>query len=529
MPIPNNITKQHIEKVLEQFKSELKCINLANNDNRYRFALEYNNELYCPKEVIRKAGELIGEYEFEFSGGYGNRNHNANTFLENLGFRIIPLGDKMEKEKLKKLLKNFIEDSLNINLYNTTEINQKYSNKTYKDLLIRTSFGLGVPSSVSWIAFLGFNQKVSEGIYPVILFDREECLVLAYGISETREASRNWPMDIITNYKKIKDSYCNECNLVKIKKKYPNSYLKKCYKVKNNFLKDEELDDLIEKLDEIIENYKNIFNPILPETNNETINKKGNYMILNNLKLEEYIINSFYNTLKTKGFVILAGISGSGKTKIFEEFVKCFELKKLEKKEKWLVIKDTQEKISPLKKEQIIFNKKVITIDKIISSINSILNEDTNSSIVLKLSNYYIELVPIIEALKNKVDFITAQQIHPYLATYIISLFGFEVIERNEIEKLGLKKLNKEIDIIEISYTFKNNLFYSIRPDFRDTKSLLGFYNPLKNEYHYDPEIHDPEKVFAFLCYRGVHYAKWVYLNIFPNDGWELKNPREEG
>ena len=32
----------------------------------------------------------------------------------------------------------------------------------------------------------------------------------------------------------------------------------------------------------------------------------------------------------------------------------------------------------------------------------------------------------------------------------------------------------------------------------------------------FDPEIHDPEKVFAFLCYRGVHYAKWVYLNIFP-------------
>ena len=43
------------------------------------------------------------------------------------------------------------------------------------------------------------------------------------------------------------------------------------------------------------------------------------------------------------------------------------------------------------------------------------------------------------------------------------------------------------------------------------------------------PEIPDPEKVFAFLCYRGVHYAKWVYLNIFPNDEWELKNPREEG
>ena len=45
----------------------------------------------------------------------------------------------------------------------------------------------------------------------------------------------------------------------------------------------------------------------------------------------------------------------------------------------------------------------------------------------------------------------------------------------------------------------------------------------------FDPEIHNPEKVFALLCYRGVHYAKWVYLNIFPSDSWNINNPREEG
>ncbi len=44
----------------------------------------------------------------------------------------------------------------------------------------------------------------------------------------------------------------------------------------------------------------------------------------NNLILKDTINNSFYNSLKTKGFVILAGLSGTGKTKIFEEFVKCF-------------------------------------------------------------------------------------------------------------------------------------------------------------------------------------------------------------
>ena len=45
----------------------------------------------------------------------------------------------------------------------------------------------------------------------------------------------------------------------------------------------------------------------------------------------------------------------------------------------------------------------------------------------------------------------------------------------------------------------------------------------------YDPEIHNPEKVFAFLCYRGVHYAKWVYLNIFiEGSSWNLNNPRKD-
>tara|TARA_R100000152_G_C6671349_1_gene107590 strand:- start:418 stop:606 length:189 start_codon:yes stop_codon:yes gene_type:complete len=44
----------------------------------------------------------------------------------------------------------------------------------------------------------------------------------------------------------------------------------------------------------------------------------------------------------------------------------------------------------------------------------------------------------------------------------------------------------------------------------------------------YDPEVHNPEKVFAFLCYRGVYYAKWVYLNIFPSDNWNINNPRKD-
>ena len=45
----------------------------------------------------------------------------------------------------------------------------------------------------------------------------------------------------------------------------------------------------------------------------------------------------------------------------------------------------------------------------------------------------------------------------------------------------------------------------------------------------YDPEIHNPERVFAFLCYRGIHYAKWVTLDVFHVGNWNLRNPKQRG
>ena len=38
----------------------------------------------------------------------------------------------------------------------------------------------------------------------------------------------------------------------------------------------------------------------------------------------------------------------------------------------------------------------------------------------------------------------------------------------------------------------------------------------------YDPEKHNPERVFAMLCYRGIHYAKWVVLDPFKIKSWRV-------
>jgi len=40
------------------------------------------------------------------------------------------------------------------------------------------------------------------------------------------------------------------------------------------------------------------------------------------------------------------------------------------------------------------------------------------------------------------------------------------------------------------------------------------------------PKAKKPEfkadKVFAELCYRGVHYTRWVVLNSIPNQNWSI-------
>ena len=44
----------------------------------------------------------------------------------------------------------------------------------------------------------------------------------------------------------------------------------------------------------------------------------------------------------------------------------------------------------------------------------------------------------------------------------------------------------------------------------------------------WDDEKHDRDEVFAFLCYRGIHYAKTVYIDFtMEGPSWFLKNPRK--
>ena len=131
--------------------------------------------------------------------------------------------------------------------------------KDFLDLKMKVSFGIGTPARVPWISYLAPGMNTSDGFYPVYLFyKKERKLVLAYGISETKESKTSWPFEIEQNFKRIKE-------VIDKPPRYGESFKFKLYTIKiensDTFFLDESLkscdsNDLERDLTEIINFYK---------------------------------------------------------------------------------------------------------------------------------------------------------------------------------------------------------------------------------------------------------------------------------
>jgi 5-methylcytosine-specific restriction protein B len=201
----------------------------------------------------------------------------------------------------------------------TTESATLYAreNKSLKEgLKTEISFGTGRASAVPWIAFIGFNQTVQFGIYPVYLYYKEfGILILAYGVSETNPPENNW--GILDSYDTIKEYFQREFSINL--KKYGKSYVYKVYNI--NSMPSE--DNLEQDLNSIIKDYKSQFTKKEKAKKHELNFSISNYqsvLLTHGLIFSESIINRFSTSLLTKPFVILTGLSGSGKTKLAQAF-----------------------------------------------------------------------------------------------------------------------------------------------------------------------------------------------------------------
>lgn len=211
--------------------------------------------------------------------------------------------------KFSKQLLAFIQQA------KTDNLKTKHFAKTYKETKVKVSFGQGAAARVPWISFLKEPNTTSNGIYPVYLFYKDlNILILAYGISETNEPIANWQLK---NPQTISE-YFDANNLGK-PDRYGSSYIYKLYKPETLPAEEVIEDDLNKLIDFYLNNTKQIEE------------KKNKYIMFDRLSFIDFLskaglllnsklVTRFISSLITKPFVILSGLSGSGKTKLAQAF-----------------------------------------------------------------------------------------------------------------------------------------------------------------------------------------------------------------
>ena len=224
----------------------------------------------------------------------------------------------------------FLEQAKTDNLRTNNYVSQYLGTK------VKVSFGIGGKAKIPWISFLKGDNTTSKGIYPVYLYYKEvERLILAYGISETNTPMLSWN---VPDKKTIRDFY--QTNYSKDPFRYGASYVYKVYNVNNLPSAEtinEDLNQIIDQYHRIIDNIDDIIpepepkNPINFETKSfiEALDKSG-------LQYSEKLITRFIASLLTKPFLILTGLSGSGKTKLAQAFAQ------------WICEDESQYKLIPV-------------------------------------------------------------------------------------------------------------------------------------------------------------------------------------
>lgn len=206
-------------------------------------------------------------------------------------------------------------------------------------------------------------------------------------------------------------------------------------------------------------------------------------------------IASFFTALQTKGFVILSGISGTGKTKLAQLFAEMLPV-------------PTQEKTRQAE-----------------DAISIRLQPDHKKRHRFIIPNRYLPLLQPIEANQRMeivltykgqsqkcwMKFYEYRDRSPYLMFWLkeksIQWFDEDFPEGSTMvlqpeftdERLtGLTLLENGEQPQDVeTEPGTNSLFISVRPDWRDSKSLLGYYNPLTRTYEWTPFLRFLEKASA--------------------------------
>ncbi|MGN6420872.1 MAG: MrcB family domain-containing protein [Pseudobacter sp.] len=316
MALPKNLTKDNLLFAIDKIDKE----GIPANAESLFYDVIHNGKAYPPKLIVSYANIPANGFELDRNTFPGGNNTPCFKLLQKSGFQIVP------KKSIYPLLTSFVSRVQN----DPTNLKKKDFSDDYQGFKIETSFGQGNQATIPWIAFLGKNQKVSTGIYPVYLYYKEQqILILAFGVSETNMPLNQWNVSTQTI-----EGYFNENYSSTKPKRYGSSYYFASYNIdpsKPNFGLNKSKVDI--DLQRILELYKSTLaqqpvNTIKVELKHSLPREKFNYndfvSHLNDagLLFPELVIRRFISSLVAKPFVILTGLSGSGKTKLALAFSK---------------------------------------------------------------------------------------------------------------------------------------------------------------------------------------------------------------
>lgn len=293
------------KNLIEAIKKIEENPSVRNNRTSSTYDLIFENKKYPPILVLSIANQLQNGKELLLAD-FDNKVDIPFKILRDHGFEIV-----------KKNVSYYDELMTFLKQAQTSDLKTSPYQKSFLDLDVKVSFGQGVPATIPWISFLRKGVTTSNGIYPVYLYyKKENVLILAYGISETNDPQFHWPINQPTTI----DEYFKQNDLDK-PFRYSKSFVYKVYDPRNMPDKNTVDNDLTELL---------TYYQSLQLTNIPLVNPEPQLFDLSlfneqlknvNLSFSEQLTHRFFASLLSKPFVILSGLSGSGKTKIAQSFV----------------------------------------------------------------------------------------------------------------------------------------------------------------------------------------------------------------
>ena len=219
--------------------------------------------------------------------------------------------------------------------------NQDFERKSlmssYRGLSVKASIGMtGVISRIPWISYCAEGQETQKGIYPVLLFYgtpefqqknknhiEVKKIVLAYGVSANKRPDILWGAEV-DDKKTIEDAFIEwnyETSDAGIKK-YNSSYVYKVY----DWTEDVNYDIIQKDIDALIDIYIHIIGGVEKQiTKDMKIRHAFDVHIYHLVNIVSSILpyRPYITAIKSKPFLLLAGISGTGKSRIVRELAKA--------------------------------------------------------------------------------------------------------------------------------------------------------------------------------------------------------------